>query len=122
MHKFCPTSSKFLEFPKSEVQKSKLTARKSLNKGIADEEARAAKESMKEAAIALIDLRATYNAWRSQAIANEAAKHAQNLAKWQMRCEALPPGAQKPKRPMQQKGKDIPAQSRGVGEWQEPAG
>jgi len=96
MHKIYPTSSKFLEFPKSESQKSKLTARKSL-KGIADEEARAAKESMKEAAIALMDLRATYNAWRSQAIANEAAKHAQNLAKWQMRCEALLPGAQKTK-------------------------
>jgi len=86
MHKFCATSSNSLN------AQSKLTASKSL-KGIADEGARAAKESIKEAAIALMDLRAAYKAWRTH-IANEAAKHAQNLAKWQVRCEALSPGAQ----------------------------
>jgi len=48
-----------------------------------DEEVRAAKESSKQATIALRDPRAAYNAWRAQA------KHAQNLAEWQMRCEAV---------------------------------
>ena len=47
---------------------------------LADEEARATKESSKEASKALKDLRATYNAWRTQATADKAAKHAQNLA------------------------------------------
>ena len=44
-----------------------------------------------------------------QANADKASKHAQNLAEWQLRCEALPPGAWKPKRPVQPKRKDTPA-------------
>jgi len=41
---------------------------------LADEEARAAKETSKEAAKALRDLRAAHNAWRTQANADKAAK------------------------------------------------
>jgi len=48
----------------------------------------------------LRDLRAAHNEWRIQANADNAAKHAQNLAEWQLRCEGLPPGAQKPKGPV----------------------
>ena len=76
---------------------------------LADEEARAAKETSKEAAKALRDLRAAHNAWRAQANAEKAAKHAQNLAEWQLRGEALPPGTQKPRKPVQLKCKDTPA-------------
>jgi len=71
-----------------------------------DEEARAAKETSKQAAKALRDLRAAHNAWRMQANADKAAKNAHNLAQWQLRCEALPPGAQKLNRPVQPKCKD----------------
>jgi len=49
---------------------------------LADEEARAAKETSKEAAKALKDLGAAHNAWRTQANADKAAKHVQNLAEW----------------------------------------
>ena len=59
---------------------------------LADEEARAAKESSKEASKALKDLRVAYNAWRTQATADKAAKHAQKLAEWELKCLALPPG------------------------------
>jgi len=56
-----------------------------------------------------------------QANADKAAKHAQNLAEWQLRCEALPPGAREPKRPVQPKRKDTPAQFRGVSRQKKPA-
>ena len=72
---------------------------------LADEEARAAKETSKQASKALRDLKFPYDAWRIQANADKAAKHAQNLAEWQLRCE----GAQKPKKPVQPKRKDTPA-------------
>jgi regulator of replication initiation timing len=79
---------------------------------LADEEARAAKESSKEAAKALRDLRASYNAWRTQATADKVEKHAQNLAEWELKCLALPPGARKPRKPTQPKRKDTPARFR----------
>jgi len=69
----------------------------------------------------LRDLRAVHNAWRMQANANNAAKHAQNLADWQLRCEALPPGAQKPKWPVQTKLNDTLARYRGVSRRKKPA-
>jgi len=76
---------------------------------LADEEARAAKETSKQASKALRDLKFPYDAWRIQANADKAAKHAHNLSEWQLRCEALPPGAQKPKIPVQPKCKDTSA-------------
>ena len=76
---------------------------------LADKEARATRESSKEASKALRDLRAEHNAWRTQATADKAAEHGKNLAKWELKCLALSPGAQKPKRPTQPKGKDTPA-------------
>jgi len=56
-----------------------------------------------------------------QANADKAAKHAQNLAEWQLWCEALPPGARKPKLPVQTKRKDTPARFRGVSRRKKPA-
>ena len=76
---------------------------------LADEEARAAKESSKEASQALKDLRSAYNAWKTQSTADKAAKHAQNLAEWELKCLALPPGTRKPKKPTQPKCQDTPA-------------
>ena len=67
---------------------------------LADKEVRAAKESSKEATIALRGLRAEHHAWRTQATADKMAKHAKNLAEWELKCLALPPGAQKLKRPV----------------------
>ena len=62
---------------------------------LADEEARAAKESSKEPSKAFKDLKATYNAWKTQATADKTAKHAQNHAEWELKCLALPPGTWK---------------------------
>ena len=59
---------------------------------LADQEVRAAKESSKEASKALRDLRLEYNAWRTQATADKMAKHTKNLAEWELKCLALPPG------------------------------
>jgi hypothetical protein len=52
---------------------------------LADEEARAAKKSS-------MHHRDAYNAWRVQAIANEAERHP-GSGRMAMMCEALPPGA-----------------------------
>ena len=60
---------------------------------LADEKARAVKERGKEASKALRDLRSAYNAWRTEATADKVAKHAQNLAEWELKCLSLPPGA-----------------------------
>ena len=60
---------------------------------LADQEVRAAKESIKEASKALRDLRSEYNAWRTQATADKMAKHTKNLAEWELKCLVLPPGA-----------------------------
>ena len=49
---------------------------------LADEEARATKESSKEASKALRELRAEHNVWRTQATVEKMAKYADNLAKW----------------------------------------
>ena len=87
----------------------------------ADEAARAAKETSKEAARALKDLRAAHNAWRTQATADKVAKHAQNLAEWELKCLALPPGTRKPKRPTQPKRQDTPARFRAVSKRKKPA-
>ena len=76
---------------------------------LADEEARVAKESSKEASKALRDPRASYNAWRTQTTANKVEKHTQNLAEWELRCLALPSGTQKPRKPTQPKHVDTPA-------------
>jgi len=88
---------------------------------LADEEARAAKESSKEASKALRDLRASYNAWRTQATADKVEKHAQNLADWELKCLALPPGARKPRKPTQPKRVDTPARFRTVSKRKKPA-
>ena len=88
---------------------------------LADEEARATKESSKEASKALRDFRAEHNVWRTQATADKVEKHAENLAKWELKCLALPPGTQKPKRPTQPNSKDTPAQFRAVSKQKKPA-
>jgi len=53
-------------------------------------------------------------------VSNKTAKHAQNLAEWQLKCEALPPGARKLKKPVQLKRKDTPARFRGVSTRKKP--
>jgi hypothetical protein len=63
-----------------------LTGNAMISALLTDEEARAAKQSTK-------DHRAAYNVWRVQANADKAETHAQNLAEWQLRCEALPASA-----------------------------
>jgi len=67
-----------------------LTGDAMISAMLADEEVRAAKESSKEASKALRDLRSAYNTWRAQANADKAEKHAQNIAEWELKCQALP--------------------------------
>ena len=63
----------------------------------------------------------TYNAWRTQATADKAAKCAQNLAEWELKCLALPPGTRKPKKPTQPRHQDTPARFRAVSKQKKPA-
>jgi Ni/Co efflux regulator RcnB len=79
-----------------------------------DEEARAQKESNSQEKQALKELRAAYNAWKAGVIAEKAAKHAQNIAEWELKCLALPPGAKKPKKPTQPKRQNTPARFKTV--------
>ena len=75
---------------------------------LADEEARVAKESNKEADKALMDLRAEFNAWRTQATADRVAKDAQNVAEWGLKCFSFPTSTRNPIRLTQPKHKDTP--------------